>query len=156
MKDFLLEPVRITNNDCFHEFNGLLHDECFDLDALHFDEEARLVTLPVRRLFHSGPMRLIKRGWFSTTYEKDWMHSLVQIRNVRKWEALEDQGINTYTFDTWSYSDGLIEAACSPRMILRFKVEGLDIGVSDTGFRGKGHIKTFLFLIESSSKMLYD
>ena len=156
MKVLVNAPFHITGVDVLLQLNEFFHDECFDSEALHFDEEAGLVTLPVRRLFHSGPMRLIKRGWFSKTYEKDWMHSLVKIRNVRSWEVLGDQGINTYTFDTWSYRDALIEVVCSQRLILRFQVEGLDIEVSDTGFRGKGHIKTLLFLIERSSTAVYE
>lgn len=156
METLLSKPIAFTNRDDLRHLNELFHDETFDLDALRFDNEARLVSLPVRRLFHSGPMRLIKRGWLSTTHEKDWMHSLVQIRNVTSWESLEDQGINSYTFDTWSYTDGLIEVTSCERLILRFRVQGLDIEVSDIGFRGKGRIKTFLYLIESSSDTVYE
>jgi hypothetical protein len=156
METLFSQPTTFTSKDDLEQLSELLHDETFDLDALRFDNEARLVSLPVRRLFHSGPMHRIKRGWFSKTYEKDWMHSLVKIRNVKSWEVLGDQGINTYTFDTWSYRDALIELVCSQRLILRFQVQGLDIEVSDIGFRGRGRIKTFLFLIESSSTAVYE
>lgn len=141
MEDLLTTPIRATDPDALNIISGLLHDEYFDLDGVRFDRDAEAAEIPVRRQFHSGPERLIKKGLVFNIYEKEWMRSLVTIRTVRSWEALKDQGIGSYSFCTWHFSEGIIEVKCNEALVLKFHVDDLDVNVANVGFQGKARIK---------------
>ncbi len=157
MEDILKTPIHITDAKGLDIVNGLLHDESFDLDQVHFDKDAGVVTIPARRQFHSGPERVIRKGLFSKTYEKGWMRTLITIRAVQSREIHRDQHINSYTFNSWNYSDGILKVQCNEEMILAFPVEGVDIELTDTGFQAKARITRWFGFIEGwSSGKVYE
>ena len=87
--DFLTSPLHVTDSNDLETIESLLHDESFDLDGVCFDEEVGEVTIPVRIQFHSGPERLIHKGLFFNTYEKEWEHSLVTIPRCPVFQGFE-------------------------------------------------------------------
>lgn len=153
---FLKEPLHAIDTGTLELVDGLLHDESFDLEEIAFDQEAHIVTIPVRRMFHSGPERLIKAGFFSKTYEKDWMRSMVTLRKVLSWDVWNDQGINTYDFHSWRYKKETIEVESLAGMVLKFVVESIDVEIKDIGFKGKARIKRGWRGIESFSGKVYE
>lgn len=155
--DFLTSPLHVSDSNDLETIESLLHDESFDLDGVCFDEEVGEVTIPVRIQFHSRPERLIHKGLFFNTYEKEWEHSLVTIRGVRSFKVLKDQGINSYTFNSWSHSGEILEVECNEAMVLILTVDKCDVEVSDIGFSGKARIKRGLGgLLESSTSKVYE
>jgi hypothetical protein len=135
-----MRQIRATDVPGLDILNSELHDDAFDLDTLHFDQNTNVITIPVRTQSHSGPESLIESGVLFKVYEKDWKRSVLTIRNVKSWEALQDQGINCYSFFSWRWSNNVLEAECNETMVLKFRVDQLDVELSDIGFEGRARI----------------
>jgi len=156
MNDFLHEPIIAKDSDGLAVVYSLLHDEAFELSDILFNQEDHTITMPVRRQFHSGPERCIGEGILYKKYEKEWMHSVVIIHGVHALNIHHDQGIGSYTFCSWTYSDGNITIECNEALILKLIVDRLEIQVTDIGFSGKAQIERGPGGIEISSNNVYD
>ncbi len=128
---------------------GLLHDEAIDVDSIEFDRTAAEVTIKCLRLLHSGPERLVKKGFITRTYEKDLIRTTVCIRGVRSWRKLSDQASGVYTVNWLQFADDTLAIDCEPALTLEFHVDRLEIEVTDTGHHGKALIKRGPFRLES-------
>jgi hypothetical protein len=156
MNDLLHKPIYVNESDELDIVDDLLHDESFDLSAVQFDQTKYILTIPVRRQFHSGPERCIGDGTLYKLYEKEWMRSIVIIHGVHSWEIHDDQGIESYTFSSWSFADCRITIESNQTLILTIKVDRLEIIVADTGFLGKARIERSPAGAELSSSTVYD
>ena len=156
MSDILHEPINAEDNEGLAIVDGLLHDEAFDLSNIQFDQDNHTITILARRQCHSGPERCIGDGILYKLYEKEWMRSVVTINGVLAWHIHHDQGIESYTFCSWNYSDGKIIIECNEALILTLEVDRLNIQFADIGFLGKARIERGQGGIEISSSTVYD
>lgn len=152
----LESPLRATDEAGLAQVEDLLHDETLDLDGIEHNVATQSVTIPVRRQFHGAPERIIDSGLFWKTYEKEWMRSRVTIGCVRSWKPEHDQGINSYTFCSWRFSEGHMVIECNEALVLSFEIERIDVEVEDLGFKGKARIKRGPMGVETSCSTVHD
>ena len=156
MGDILQEPINAKDSEGFAVINGLLHDEAFELNEILFNRDNHTITIPVRRQFHSGPERYIGNGVIFKKYEKEWMRSIVTIHGVIAQQTHHDQGIGSYSFCSWNYSDGKITIECNEALILIVEVDRLEVQFADIGFSGKARIERGPGGVEISSNKVYE
>ncbi len=156
MERLLDSPLRVTDEQSLSKVDGLLHDETLDFDNIEYDSKHQTITISVRRQFHGGHERIISSNPAWKTYEKEWMHSRVTIRQVRSWNSEHDQGIGSYTFCLCCVRDGRLIIECNEALVILFEIDGIDVEIKDLGFKGKARIRRGLMGIELSDSVIHE
>lgn len=146
------EPLVIRSADALDSIITLIHDKYFELDDVSFSKEQGIVTIPYRRMFHGGPGRLVRNWLICRTYEVDVIRAMLTIRNVEGYEVDDRSRIGTYSFNTVSCDNNILEIKCCENCSLRMVTPKIEIESRDLEIRGKSCITHGLLWSASSSR----
>lgn len=145
----------IAETNQFNELIELVHDEYFELADVKYTAEQNMVQIPYRRIFHEGPLRLIRNLFILKTYEVDVIRSVLTIRNVKKLDIQDTAQIGTYSFNTIFYKDNDLYFRCEPGLELKMMVSQIAIESRDVEIKGKSRVTHGLFW-SSDTGRIYD
>jgi len=148
----------VTTPDRLPELASLIHDECFCLDEVKYDQEQRTLEIPYRRIFHDAPRRLIRNWLVYKVFEVDVRRAILTFHDVDGFEVSDGSHIGEYSFNDLAY-DGprsTLTVLCCEDCSLRLRVSGLLIETHDIETRGKATISYLFGVIESNSSRVYD
>ncbi|MEI8289219.1 MAG: hypothetical protein WCH99_07065 [Verrucomicrobiota bacterium] len=147
MADYQLKRFAVTNAAGLIELTGLLHDEAFEVAEVAFESKLGVATIPLRRIFHGGPERVVRKTLFCRKREVEVLRALIRIKNVKDVKTIDTEKIGTYTFVEVAFeaaASQLIFKAC-PKLELRFTVSSMEIEYLEIQFAGKAVITDGLF-----------
>jgi hypothetical protein len=152
----LLEsPLLATDPKSLCELGSLLHDEIIQVDNFEFNDAEATLIMPFRRQFHGGKEVALKSEDDWIVYEKDWMRSIVLVKNVTDWRKIDDQEIGDYTFNRFNYVQSRLIISCCELLVIEIDVSNIEVIMKDLGFSGKARIKRRKSGAEISSNTVY-
>jgi hypothetical protein len=126
---------------------GLSHHEAFEAIDIEFDSQLRLAVVPIARIFHGAPEKLLRRAALYKKREVDALRSLIRILHVSMYmcsqlEIKDTQGIVSYTFDTVTFADSTWEVVfrTTQPFYLRLCVSKIQLEYAELNFAGKAYI----------------
>ena len=147
MADYQLKRVAVTDAAGLSELTGFLHDEAFEVAEVTFDSKLEVVIIPLRRIFHGGPERVVGKTLFCRKREVEVLRALILIKHVKDAKTIDTEKIGAYTFVEVAFeaaASQLIFKAC-PNLELKFTVSSLEIEYEEIQFAGKAVITEGLF-----------
>ncbi len=94
-----MKLIEINNLRNLSEIFSILHDAQVDTDRISFDNG--LLTIEAKRLDTSAD-KIILRSWI--LFKSMWVPMVLcklELDNVKNYELIDDQGIGTYTLNTY-------------------------------------------------------
>lgn len=141
------EHFEATTFDGLHQIGDRLHDEYFDVDEICYNEKAGVLEIPFRRIFHSGPSRVLKNRRLYRVVEVDVLRCSLRFWSVAHYALHDREGIGSYSFNCFLYDEhqGLITFLGAPDFDLLISVDGIHAEYREIGYRGKCKITRGLF-----------
>ncbi len=148
--------VATTANDLL-SIADRLHDEYFDVDEIAWDEKARTLDIPFRRIFHDGPSRRIKNRLIYWVDEVDVLRCSLRFLDVVTYTLDDRTNIGALSLNRFHYDEkrGVVTLECCEECGFSIRVDGLRAEYREMGYRGKARI-TRGICWDSNSSQVYE
>lgn len=152
-----MNRVIVTAFEELDKIVDLIHDEWFDLDDVRFDEEAGVMEIPFRRIWHDRPGRVLKNRLIYRVEEVDVLRCLLRFANVIRYEIHGQGQVGPHSFNCLKHDEihGLLILCVDPGCELTVEVDEIHAEYREIEYRGKSKITRGLFW-HSDSAAVYD
>jgi hypothetical protein len=157
MKRFELISLKVQGIWDPSDLIGLIHDEFFTLENVHYLSEKDILVIPYRRILHNGPRKTIRWTLLSKDEEVNVVRSELRIHHVESYEVYDPDRIGIYAFNYVDFDEegSILTVETTTNLKIRIKVSDILIESEDLEIKGKSVIKS-LGPIEQLDSKVYE